>query len=362
MDEKIKDLHVVIMAGGAGVRFWPASTRRQPKQFLDILGTGRSLLQMTYQRALRLVGRTKVWVVTATPYADLVYSQVPEVPHGNVLLEPQKCNTCPCLAFAAEMIATHHPDEVMLVVPSDHLIVDDARYDAMIRQAYEFAKTRDALLTLGIQPTRPETGYGYIQMGAPTDHGAVRGVENFVEKPTRELAEGYLNSGSYLWNSGIFLWRVSAFQGALKAYQREIYDLFEGIGDMEGGPVFTIRVQEIYERLPSISVDYAIMERAVNVYVLPADFGWSDLGSWSSVGEQTATDAEGNALSGRVLLDDVRRSVVRIPEGNVAILVGLEGYIVSQTEKGLLVCPVAREQEIKDLAEQLKDRYGEEFL
>ncbi|PID89911.1 MAG: mannose-1-phosphate guanylyltransferase, partial [Bacteroidetes bacterium] len=247
MQEKIRDLHVVIMAGGAGVRFWPASTQERPKQFLDILGTGSSLLQMTYQRALRLVGSTKVWVVTASSYADLVYEQLPEVPHGNVLLETRKCNTCPCLAFAAEMIATRYPEDVMLVVPSDHLIVDDARYDALIRQAYDFAKEHDALLTLGIEPTRPETGYGYIQAGDSAGYKSVCEVKSFVEKPDREVAKAYLAEGNYLWNSGIFLWRVSVFQGVLKAQQQAIYDLFEGIGEVDGGPAFTIRVQEIYE-------------------------------------------------------------------------------------------------------------------
>ncbi len=358
---KQKDLHVVIMAGGVGVRFWPASTKQFPKQFLDILGTGSSLLQMTYQRALRLVESTKVWVVTSSAYADEVYRQLPDVPHANVLLEPRKCNTAPCLAFAAEMVASRYPEDVMLVVPSDHLILDDSIYDEAVVRAKTFARTHDALLTLGIKPSRPDTGYGYIELGKEIDLCGVHRVGAFREKPEKSIAEQYLSSGNYLWNSGIFIWRVDVFQKALQSYQPEIFSLFEGVAEEEG-PAFACRVQEIYEKSPEISLDYAVLEKANNVYVVPGQFGWSDLGSWSSVGDCSKRDQEQNAITGDAQVVDSQGCVVRISEGAAAIVVGLRDYVVSQTEKGLLVCPLEREQEVKGMVAELAEKYGDKYL
>lgn len=358
---KQKDLHVVIMAGGAGVRFWPASTKSRPKQFLDILGTGSSLLQMTYSRALRLVDSVRVWVVTSSSYAEEVYRQLPDVPHANVLLETRKCNTAPCLAFAAEMIASRYPEAVMLVVPSDHLILDDWEYHATVLRAKEFAQSHDALLTLGITPIRPETGYGYIQQGSEVEGTGVYRVSSFCEKPDLAVAESYLRTGGYLWNSGIFIWRVGVFQKALSVYQPEIFALFQGVAEQEGA-AFACRVQEIYEKSPEISLDYAVLEKANNVYVVPSTFAWSDLGSWSSVGACSSHDAEGNAVAGDVLVRDCCDCVVRSQKGKSAVVVGLEGYVVSHTETGLLVCPIAREQEVKQLVADLAERFGEQYL
>lgn len=359
----IEDLHVVIMAGGAGVRFWPQSTRRKPKQFQDILGLGRTLLQQTYLRARKMTMPERIWVVTSEEYAELVYEQLPEIPALNVLLEPQRCNTAPCLALAGGVISRLDSNALMLVLPSDHLITEEGEFFVSVQEGVDFVRDRDALLTFGIRPLRPETGYGYIEAGEAVQgvrKGVVR-VASFREKPDAAAATDYVSSGNYFWNAGIFLWRVSSLLSALSAYEPEIMRSLESTFDHFGSVGFQESIERAYALVPVISIDYAVLERAENVYMLPANFGWSDLGSWRSVWELSERDDDENALMGKVMIQDSENCLVSVPEGVLGVVVGLEGYMVVHSGSSLLVCPMARDQEIRAIVSNIEKYGNQEF-
>ncbi|CCZ81432.1 mannose-1-phosphate guanylyltransferase [Odoribacter laneus] len=344
--------HLVIMAGGVGSRFWPMSTPEKPKQFIDVLGTGRTLLQLTADRFTGICPPENVWVVTAEKYRDIVKEQLPEVSDDHILLEPCMRNTAPCIAYVSWKIKKRYPEANLVVSASDHIVTDVEEFVRVIRKGLEFTGSEDRILTLGMKPTRPETGYGYIKMEREAlGEGEIRKVEGFKEKPDRMTAEKYLREGGYTWNSGIFLWSVSTVEKAFRSYQPKMSALFDSLEDY----FYTEKEREIIgQKFPDcekISVDYAIMEHAQNIYVFPADFGWSDLGTWGSLYELSGKDKEGNAIIGeRVKMVECRDCIVHLSGEHQIVLQGLEGYIVAEQNGVILICRKEEEQRIKEFS------------
>ncbi|MFY0253358.1 mannose-1-phosphate guanylyltransferase [Chitinophaga sp. 30R24] len=343
-----------IMAGGVGSRFWPKSRNNFPKQFIDILGTGRSLLQLTYNRFLKLCPVENIYVVTNGQYKSLVQEQLPGLPEENILSEPSRNNTAPCIAYAAFKLAAKDPTANMVVAPSDHFILYEDIFIDKVKLGLETVATQPVLLTLGISPTRPDTGYGYINFDKTGVNG-VHKVNRFTEKPPLEKAQEFLVSGDYVWNGGIFIWNVKAALHAFLQYAPVIHALFE-----QGNDVYnTLGEQSFidinYPKSPNISIDYAIMEKADNVYTIPADFGWSDLGTWGSLFDVADKQDGTNAISADNLrLEETENSIIHLPPGKLAVIRGLKDYIVVDDSDVLLIYPKNEEQEIKKVTEQLK--------
>lgn len=340
------------MAGGVGSRFWPMSTPEKPKQFIDVLGTGRTLLQLTADRFTGICPPENMWVVTAEKYKDIVKEQLPEVSDDHILLEPCMRNTAPCIAYVSWKIKKRYPEANLVVSASDHIVTDVEEFVRVIRKGLEFTGSEDRILTLGMKPTRPETGYGYIKMEREAlGEGEIRKVEGFKEKPDRMTAEKYLREGGYTWNSGIFLWSVSTVEKAFRSYQPKMSALFDSLEDY----FYTEKEREIIgQKFPDcekISVDYAIMEHAQNIYVFPADFGWSDLGTWGSLYELSGKDKEGNVIIGeRVKMVECRDCIVHLSGEHQIVLQGLEGYIVAEQNGVILICRKEEEQRIKEFS------------
>ncbi len=328
------------------------STPEKPKQFIDVLGTGRTLLQLTADRFTGICPPENVWVVTAEKYRDIVKEQLPEVSDDHILLEPCMRNTAPCIAYVSWKIKKRYPEANLVVSASDHIVTDVEEFVRVIRKGLEFTGSEDRILTLGMKPTRPETGYGYIKMEREAlGEGEIRKVEGFKEKPDRMTAEKYLQEGGYTWNSGIFLWSVSTVEKAFRSYQPKMSALFDSLEDY----FYTEKEREIIgQKFPDcekISVDYAIMEHAQNIYVFPADFGWSDLGTWGSLYELSGKDKEGNAIIGeRVKMVECRDCIVHLSGEHQIVLQGLEGYIVAEQNGVILICRKEEEQRIKEFS------------
>lgn len=358
---KKKRTCVFIMAGGVGSRFWPKSRNNFPKQFIDILGTGKSLLQLTYERFARLEAAENIYVVTNNQYRALVQQQLPAVPVENILCEPSRNNTGPCVAYAVFKLAAKDPEANMVVAPSDHFIVREDIFIEKIRQAVDIAAEHPALLTLGITPTRPDTGYGYINFGEEVGKGVYL-VNRFIEKPPLEKAREFVANGSYVWNGGIFIWNVKTALAAFQQYAPEIHDLFaKGAGKYNTGEEQPF-IDQHYPLAPNISIDYAVMEKADNVYTIPADFGWSDLGTWGALYEVAEKQDGQNVVSGNLLLEDTENSIIHLPSGKVAVIRGLKDYIVVDDENVLLIYPKGEEQEIKKVTEKLKSENQAHYL
>ena len=347
------------MAGGVGSRFWPMSTPEKPKQFIDVLGTGRTLLQLTADRFSGICPPENVWVVTAEKYRDIVKEQLPEVSDDHILLEPCMRNTAPCIAYVSWKIKKRYPEANLVVSASDHIVTDVEEFVRVIRKGLEFTGSEDRILTLGMKPTRPETGYGYIKMEREAlGEGEIRKVEGFKEKPDRMTAEKYLQEGGYTWNSGIFLWSVSTVEKAFRSYQPKMSALFDSLEDYfytekerEIERVKEVFAEHLRQSPEKISVDYAIMEHAQNIYVFPADFGWSDLGTWGSLYELSGKDKEGNAIIGeRVKMVECRDCIVHLSGEHQIVLQGLEGYIVAEQNGVILICRKEEEQRIKEFS------------
>lgn len=343
--------YLVIMAGGIGSRFWPMSSPEKPKQFLDVMGCGKTLIQLTLARFRTVVPPENVWVVTSRRYERLVREQLPDVPAGNVLLEPCRRNTAPCICYVSWRIKKQNPRANIVVAPSDHVIGDVDAFRNAVSDALEFAAETDAIVTLGIKPTRPETGYGYIKADLGFSSSRKKNifrVDEFREKPTSEVAENYLKQGNYLWNAGIFIWSVSTIINAFRVYEPELSEMFEDLLPYYGTPEEQARIDKLYPECKDISVDYAIMEKAEEVFVYPADFGWSDLGSWGSLRQQIRQDAYGNACIGPdISLYDSHNCIVHTSEEKKVVVQGLDGYIVAEKDGTLLICQLSEEQRIK---------------
>jgi mannose-1-phosphate guanylyltransferase len=348
--------YVVIMAGGVGSRFWPASTDEKPKQFLDILGVGKSLLRMTYERCLRFVDRDKIIVITNARYFGLVKNEIPEIEDRQILLEPSRNNTAPCLAYACLRIRSMEENAVFAVLPSDHVILREDQFAELMQSAIQYAGTHDAIVTLGIKPTRADTGYGYIQT-VPSEQWPLA-VKAFVEKPDKATAESYLESGQFLWNAGIFVWSTQTLLEAFGKYEASIIDILNvqpGIYNTAGEQAY---IDAVYPATKNISIDFAILEKADNVFSLPADIGWSDLGTWASLFDYQQKDNDGNVIQGQgpVNISEVTNSLIRIQGQKKAIIRGLSNYIVVDEEDALLIYPKNNEQDIKNAVNKLMSK------
>ena len=343
--------HIVIMAGGIGSRFWPMSTSEYSKQFIDVMGVGKSLIQLTVERFKDICPKENFWVVTSEKYVDIVKEQLPQIPAQHILAEPEARNTAPCIAYACWKIRKEFPQANIVVTPSDALVIDTAEFARCIAVALEKTADSQAIVTLGMMPTRPETGYGYIAAQGEADAKGICEVEAFKEKPDVETAKGYLAAGNYFWNAGIFVWNADTITNAIRRYAPQ----FAGVMDELEPALFTDKEAEELKRLfptcEKISIDYAVMEKAEDIFVLPAEFGWSDLGSWGSLRTLLPQDEAGNAkVGGRVDMYNCRNCVVHAAEEKRVVLEGLEGYIVAEKNGQLLVCRLSEEQRIKDFA------------
>lgn len=355
------------MAGGVGSRFWPLSRSAKPKQFLDILGVGESLLQSTYKRFKKIIPADNILVVTNLEYGQHVKEQLPDLKEENILLEPFRRNTAPCIAYAAYSIFKKDPDAVMVAAPSDHLIMREDDFIQRVEEGLNFVVSHDVLLTMGIKPDRPETGYGYIQAngGKMIEFGksVFRKVKTFTEKPNEELAKVFLESGDFYWNSGIFFWSLKTILAAYDKYLPEIGSSFKAGMLMYGTTDERSFIGETYSVCNNISIDYGIMEQADNVYVFISDFGWSDLGTWGSLFDLKGKDSNNNAIVGdNVFLYDVNNSLISVSEGKLVALQGLDNYIVVESNNFLLVCRKNDEQRIKQIVNDVKISKGEDFV
>ena len=339
------------MAGGIGSRFWPMSTEERPKQFIDVLGVGRTLIQMTLDRFQGVCPMENVWVVTNERYADLVHEQLPDVPVDHILQEPCRRNTAPCIAYVSWRIKMTDPKANVVVSPSDHIVTNVDEFRRVITSCLKFAGETDAVVTLGMKPTRPETGYGYIQAdltsNSPRNREIYR-VDQFKEKPDLETAKHYISEHNFFWNAGIFVWSVETIVNALRVYAPRINNIFERIQNVMGTPQEQETINKVYPDCDNISIDYAVMENAEEIFVFPADFGWSDLGTWGSLLLQSQRDMYGNGLIGKnIHTFECRNCVVHTTQEKKVILQGLDGYIVAEHDDTLLVCKLSEEQRIR---------------
>lgn len=343
--------HLVIMAGGVGSRFWPMSTKDKPKQFIDVLGVGRTLIQLTYDRFEPICPPENVWVVTNKKYVDIVKRHLPEIPVGNILCEPCRRNTAPCIAYVSWRIKKECPTANIVVTPSDHIVLNIPEFRRVISNSLSFTSETDAIVTLGMKATRPETGYGYIQadltLCSPRNKEIFR-VDSFREKPDLETAKKYLAENNYFWNAGIFLWSVRTIVNAFRIYQPALANIFESMSDVYGTDKEQDVIDERFPECENISVDYAIMEKAEEIFVCPADFGWSDLGTWGSLLVQTKHDTDGNSIIGdNVSVFETKNSIIHTVGCKQVVVQGLDGYIVAENDGRLLICKLSEEQRIK---------------
>ena len=349
--------HLVIMAGGVGSRFWPMSTPQKPKQFIDILGIGRTLLQLTVDRFDGICSIENVWVVTSVNYKDIVKEQLPDIPDSNILLEPCMRNTAPCIAYVAWKIKQKDPEANLVISPSDHIVMDVPEFGRVIRKGLQFVAGEDRILTLGMFPLRPETGYGYIKaknVESLNKENEIVEIEGFKEKPSLQTAEQYLTEGGYFWNAGIFLWNVKTVEQALRKNQPEMAAIFDSLCDVFYTEQEQVAIDVKFPECENISIDYAVMEHAKNASVFPANFGWSDLGTWGSLYEKLPKDSAQNAILGQgVRMIESQGCVVHVPEEKQMVLQGLNDYIIAEENGVLLICRKADEQRIKEFSSLL---------
>ncbi len=350
----------VIMAGGIGSRFWPMSRTQQPKQFLDILGTGETLIQQTYNRLKRICPEENIYIVTNEIYKELTFSQLPNLNEDQVICEPSRRNTAPCIAYANYKIASKNPNANIVVAPADHLILKEDEFVRVVKQALEYTANNDALFTLGITPTRPDTGYGYIQFEDIDED--IKQVKTFTEKPNLELANQFIASGDFCWNSGMFVWSLNSIQKAFETLLPTINEAFAaGIGKYNT-PEEHLFIKEAYATCKNISIDYGIMEKSKNVFVISADIGWSDLGTWGSIYTHLPLDEAENAVVGKnVMLYESKGNIINVPQDKLVVLQGLENYIVVESDDILLVCKKEDEQNIKQFVSDIKLQKDERF-
>lgn len=353
---KSKDNYAIIMAGGIGSRFWPMSTTERPKQFLDVLGIGKSLIRLTYERLLQLIASENIYIVTNEKYVDLVKAQLPELTGEQILTEPVRKNTAPCITYAAAKIYAKNENANLVVAPSDHLILKEDRFNKILSIALEESSKGEQLITLGIKPNRPDTGYGYIQFYQDGDiiGGQIKKVKQFTEKPNKELAELFVKSGDYYWNSGIFIWKASTLLKAIQKFKPELYSGFCSNYGIYNTPAERKFVHDAFLNCEDISIDFAIMENAKNIYVVLADFNWSDLGTWSSLYEHLEKDYKGNAADKKVWMVDSTNCIVKLNSDKKAIIQGLKNYIVIESEDKLLILNKEDEQNLKKYLSSLE--------
>jgi mannose-1-phosphate guanylyltransferase len=359
---KNSNYYAILMAGGVGSRFWPVSTQDFPKQFHDMLGTGETLIQKTFSRLSKLIPKENIFILTNKRYNDLVFEQLPEVTKRQVVLEPAMRNTAPCILFASLKIQKENPNAIMIVAPSDHWIEDEMAFVQNVQQAFDFCSKNDALMTLGIQPTFPNTGYGYIEYEKKSSD-AIKTVNQFREKPDYETAKTFLEQGNFLWNAGIFMWSVSSVVKAFQNNQSDLYQLFEKGIEVYNTDLEDDFISDNYGKSENISVDYAIMEKSKNVYVLPATFDWNDLGTWGSLYDKIDDGNKGNAVvNARTLIKDASGNMIRSTKGKIVVVDGLNDFIIVDKEDVLLIFPKEKEQDIKELRQNVKETFGDQYV
>jgi len=352
--------YVVIMAGGTGTRMWPVSTSVKPKQFHDLLGVGKSLLRMTYERFAAQFPAENIYIVTNEAYTALVQEQLPELGEQQILLEPNKRNTAPCIAYAAYKIASKDPEATMVVAPADHLILKEQAFHQAIGIALDHADKEDHMITLGMQPNRPETGYGYIQYIPGSS--VVKKVKTFTEKPELALAQKFIESGDFVWNAGIFIWSVKSIITAFEQYLPDLAEIFSEGMEHYFHSNEKLFVNNAYSQCVSVSIDFGIMEKADNVYVLLADIGWSDLGSWESLHEIRQKDEQENVSPENVMFFNAKRNIVSIDQSKLVVVDGLEDYLIAEENGVLLICKKNAEKEIKEMVNAVKLNKGDKYI
>lgn len=355
--------YVAIMAGGIGSRFWPMSRTNYPKQFLDILNTGRTLIQGTFDRFAMFVPVENIFVVTSDQYRDIVAEQLPEIPAANILCEPSRKNTAPCIAYISYKLLQADPEANLICAPADHIILEPGNFKRICELALDFTSHIKALVTLGIKPTYPNTGYGYIQHEQMAVSDNVYKVKTFTEKPDLELAKAFLTSGDFLWNAGIFVWQVKQIVAAFERYLPEMHEVFDGEKQSFNTPDEQAAIERIYPQCTNISIDYGVMEKADNVYIIPSSFGWSDLGTWASAYDNLDKDYLGNAVAGEnVMVIDATHNMVHAPKDKLVVLQGLDDFILVDTPDVLLICKKDKEQAIKEYVAEVKRNIGDKYL
>lgn len=361
-----KNYYCVIMAGGIGARFWPMSRTSHPKQFIDILGTGKTLIQQTFNRLTRLCPPENILIVTNGIYKELVMSQLPEISEEQVLCEPMRRNTAPCIAYANYKIYKDNPNACIVVAPSDHIILDEEEFVKTMQSALEAASQNEWLLTLGITPSRPDTGYGYIQYleGNPyAEDDNIKKVKTFTEKPNLEIAQTFLESGDFLWNSGIFVWSLKSIMTSFKENLPEVDELFAKGMEAYNTDAEEAFINETYPVCRNISIDYGIMEKAGNVHVRISDFGWSDLGTWKSLHDIRQKDDNNNVVSGKnVILYKTSDSIINVPDDKLVVVNGLDDFIVVEEEGSLLICKKSDEQHIRQIVNDVRIEKGDKYV
>ncbi len=351
------------MAGGIGSRFWPISRTSRPKQFLDILGTGKSFIRHTYERFAKIIPTENFLVVTNQTYTDLVLKEIPELKPNQVLGEPLGRNTAPCIAYAAFRLLAVNPDAQMIVTPSDHLILNEDEFCRAINEASDYVQEHSVLMTIGIKPSRPDTGYGYIQIEpGKGKHNPIQKVKTFTEKPNLEMAKVFVESGEFFWNAGIFIWKVQDILHALRRYLLETEQLFASIGQYYNTPSEAEHVAQVYSQCRAISIDFGIMEKADNVCVRCSNFGWSDIGTWGSLYQYSPKDENGNVTGGDTALYDTHNCIVKMPEGKLAVVEGLSDYIIVENDNVLMICPKSNEQNIKKFIDDTRFNKGDKYI
>ncbi len=358
-----KNHYVAIMAGGIGSRFWPMSRTNFPKQFLDILNTGRTLIQGTMDRFATFIPKENIYVVTSDQYKDIVAQQLPEIPVANILCEPSRKNTAPCVAYISHKLLQQNPDANLICAPADHIILDIPEFKRICLEALSFTASIKALVTLGIKPTNPNTGYGYIQYDQQAVSNDVFKVKTFTEKPDLPTAKTFLTSGDFLWNAGIFVWQVKNIVAAFEKLLPEMNEVFEAEKEHFNQPTEQEAIDRIYPQCVNISIDYGIMEKADNVYIIPSSFGWSDLGTWGSAYDNLGKDYLENAVAGdNVVVIDAVKNMVHVDNKKLVLLQGIEDFIIVDTADVLMICRKDREQEIKEYVAEIKRSKGDKFL
>ncbi|NCP05447.1 MAG: mannose-1-phosphate guanylyltransferase [Flavobacteriales bacterium] len=356
-----KNYYAILMAGGVGSRFWPVSTEAFPKQFHDMLGTGDTLIQKTFKRLAKRIPQENIFILTNKRYHDLVLQQLPQVTQRQVVLEPAMRNTAPCILYASLKIQKENPEAIMIVAPSDHWIEDEATFSNNVQQAFDFCEKHDALMTLGIQPTFPNTGYGYIEFDK-TSKSPIKSVHQFREKPDYNTAKDFIAKGNFLWNAGIFMWSVKSVIAAFQNNQPTLFELFKTGLSAYNTEQENAFIQENYAKADNISVDYAIMEMSKNVYVIAAEFDWNDLGTWGSLYDKLDKDDQENAVvNARTLTEDASGNMIRTANHKIVVVDGLKDYIIVDKDEVLLIYPKSKEQDIKKVLQKVKNKYGEHY-
>ncbi len=355
------DFYVVIMAGGIGSRFWPYSRNNRPKQFLDVLGSGSSLLQLTYRRFLDVCPEENIFIVTSDSYKQVVLEQLPDVMPDRILAEPARRNTAPCIAYASYKIRKINPRAVMVITPADHAIIKEKEFSEVIHNSLVDARDKDILITLGINPNRPETGYGYIQYHFDSEN-SIKKVKTFTEKPQLELAKKFLESGDFVWNAGIFIWHVNVIIKAFEKHLPELAELFENITPDLNTENESQALQKVYPLFKNISIDYGVMEKADNVYVMLADIGWSDLGSWASLHDLKEKDSNNNVLDANVITYGSVNSIIKGSHDKLIVVEGLDGYLVADCDDVLLICRKDNEESIRTFVKDVKNKKGDRYV